>query len=89
MIEKRNSPRYIGICDNCGWKTNSVWKESVAERDLSWHKCGEHRQKHDSTGGYRGILGGFNMRCVCGEGWVVDDLSVGFHCPKNPAEVSA
>lgn len=41
-----------------------------------------HRPRHDSTGGYRGILGGFNENCVCGAHWVRDDLAEPWQCPR-------
>jgi hypothetical protein len=45
---------------------------------------GEHRREHDSTGGHRGILGGYMVRCVCGESWVSQNPSEAFMCPADP-----
>lgn len=86
MIEERKVTRYTPTCEKCGWRGNTSYRRSYAERDLESHRCGEHRQAHDSTGGFRGILGGYNVRCVCGERWVAD-AGEPFRCPRtHPTE---
>jgi len=75
--------RYVATCDKCGRKFSPQPRKSMSERDLAWHECGVHRKEHDSTGGYRGILGGYNVHCVCGEHYVTDDPDAPFSCPKD------
>jgi hypothetical protein len=57
----------------------------MAEAELRGHRCGEHRRQYDSTGGYRGILGGWNVYCVCGASYVTEDPTEPFACPKDEA----
>lgn len=83
MIETRKVMRYRALCDNCNWSGDWLYNEQYATQALSRHKCGEHRRVHDSTGGYRGILGGWNVRCVCGAAWVVQNSSEKFKCPMD------
>lgn len=86
MIETKAVTRYTPVCEECGWRGHSSHRREYAERDLDSHPCGEHRQAHDSTGGFRGILGGYNVRCVCGESWVVDGGEP-FTCPRTKPSV--
>lgn len=85
MIEDKTKVvrRYTAVCDSCCRRFYERARRDAAEWDLKTHKCGEHRQAHDSTGGYRGILGGYNVSCVCGEHWVDHDGNATFHCPKD------
>ena len=87
MIEDKTKTvrRYTAVCDSCGRRFYEQSSLSAAEWDLKSHKCGEHRQAHDSTGGYRGILGGWNVSCVCGEHWVDHEGNTPFKCPKDVA----
>lgn len=80
MIREQKVTRYRPVCDKCGWEGGSVYRKSFAERELSNHKCGEHREVYSSDGGYRGILGGFTRRCVCGGRYISDTLDA-FVCP--------
>lgn len=82
-IETRTVLRYYAVCDDCGRRYASQPRETMAEADLRDHKCGEHRQEHDSTGGWRGVLGGWNVHCVCGARWVTEDPSEPFKCPND------
>lgn len=86
MIEERKVTRYTPVCPVCGWRGVSVVRRSYAERDLARHPCGVHRESHDSTGGFRGILGGYNRRCVCGERYV-SDAGEPFACPREAARM--
>ncbi len=83
MIEKKLIPRYIPVCDDCGWRGERSVREECAERDLSHHKCGEHREVYDNMGGYRPGLPGIRYKCVCGESWVAHEQEK-FKCPKDP-----
>lgn len=89
-IEKytRTIVRYRATCDTCKKVFPEAHNERAAEWDLRSHNCGEHRPEHDSTGGYRGILGGFSVRCVCGSRWVVDRPGTPFSCPDDPRNES-
>lgn len=80
-IETKLVTRYVAVCDSCGRRFGSVASEGMAEWDLRTHKCGEHREQHDSTGGFRGILGGWNRDCVCGAHYVSETESEPFKCP--------
>lgn len=82
MIEEKKTTRYRPVCDSCDWRGDSGYSRKHAEYDLRNHKCGEHREQHDFTGGYRGILGGYNRYCVCGERYVSEALDL-FKCPKD------
>lgn len=82
MIEERKVTRYRPLCDNCGWTGDSAYRKIFAERQLSIHKCGEHGEVHSNTGGYRGILGGYVRKCLCGERYVSDTLDK-FVCPTQ------
>jgi hypothetical protein len=82
MILETTVKRYTAVCDSCGWKSSPNPREVYAEHDLDIHKCGDHREAHDSTGGFRGILGGYNRRCVCGSHYI-SDVPDEFRCPKD------
>jgi hypothetical protein len=82
-IQEVKVTRFVATCDDCGRKFAQVPRLSMANADLAGHKCGEHRQAHDSTGGFRGILGGWNVYCVCGVHYVADDPAAPFACPKE------
>lgn len=83
-IEAVPVTRYRATCSTCDRKFGMNTKQG-AEWDLRTHECGVHRQQHDNTGGWRGILGGWNIRCVCGARYVTEDDSAAFHCPKDDA----
>ena len=83
MISTSAVTRYTPVCDDCGWKGSPSPRREIADRDLSFHKCGEHREAPNSTGGYRGILGGFNRYCVCGARYVSEGGNEVFDCPRN------
>lgn len=85
-VQEIPSTLYKAVCDDCGRAFFPRRRKSIAEWDLKDHECGVHRQAHDSTGGYRGILGGWNVSCVCGERWVDHDGNTPFRCPKDTAE---
>jgi len=87
-VEEVQVTQFIATCDTCGRKFGRVPRRSMAESDLRTHKCGEHRREHDSTGGFRGILGGWNVSCVCGAHWMTENPSEPFACPKDPANPS-
>lgn len=46
---------------------------------------GYHRSLHNSTGGHRGILGGYTVECVCGAKWVEEASTKKFECPREMA----
>lgn len=83
MIEKKVRTRYVYVCDDCGWKGDETSTVEYAARSERGHRCGEHRQQHDSTGGYRGILGGYNVYCICGARWTTQTPGEPFACPKE------
>lgn len=76
-------PRYYGVCDNCGWMTSRLAQERYVERELSDHKCGEHRQEYDSTGGLNPLTGRYRRYCVCGVMWTVESSTEAFKCPED------
>ena len=86
MIEEVKVTRYRAVCDHCG-RRFGLGSSQSAEYDLRTHECGEHRRQYDNTGGFRGILGGWNVSCVCGESWVVPDPSTPFACPQGEREL--
>lgn len=85
MIETIKTVRYRPKCDKCGWHGTPNRFENHARRDLDRHPCGEHREAHDSTGGFRGILGGRNRFCVCGAHYV-SHFDEAFKCPRDKQE---
>lgn len=74
---------YKAVCDTCGRSYEPRRRRALAASDLIRHECGVHRREHDSTGGHRGILAGWNVRCICGEAWVEDATGKPFKCPKD------
>jgi len=86
MIEEKKVTTYTAVCDTCGKIMGRRYRKTLAEADLHNHRhlCGKHYQQYDNTGGYRGILGGWNVYCACGEHWVTDNPSEPFKCPKDP-----
>jgi hypothetical protein len=81
-ISEKQVTRYYPECDACGWKGSPSYRREMAQHDFDRHPCGRHYQAHDSTGGFRGILGGYNVYCVCGARYVDYDGSP-FHCPRD------
>jgi hypothetical protein len=48
-----------------------------------------HAEEYDSSGGYRGILRGRNISCICGAHWVATDSRVPFACPNDTTSAAA
>src|SRR5690554_5007992 len=89
MIETKRYTRHVFVCDECGWRGDPERTKEAAQRDGDTHssRCGQHGEEYDSTGGYRGILGGYNRRCICGARYI-SELGEPFACPKD-AEAKA
>lgn len=84
MIEAKRVIRYTFTCETCGYNGGSRARRTLAEADEQVHAltCGRHFEAHDSTGGYRGILGGYNRYCVCGAHYVTENIDE-FKCPRK------
>lgn len=83
MIETRKLTRYRFVCEECTYKSILYQRTEDAERDERRHECGVHREEHDSTGGYRGILGGYNRHCICGARYTSESGMEKFQCPRD------
>lgn len=83
MIQESKVTMFAAVCDDCGRTYGRHPRRIMAEDDLARHECGVHRQQHDSAGGFRGVLGGWNVSCICGKTYVTQNPSDPFHCPAD------